>query len=272
MTKEEEESAEEGSDEEDEEVEKKSARKSQVASQVEIQLVLKKLDVKGSALAIYDIGALDGFCKKSEITYGDIEELKKIMAEVMFLGFRWQDVFSKLRKKAVEAKIPKDLFIYHMRFFCAIYVERGSSYLWRGLTNLKNKEMKIYIQAMIKVYDVVKRRPTGGYAPDDATITRIVALFPDLVSEVIKTTNKIPIANEAAPTIKFWFKFPGGASLIPKDKVDDYKNWLIWYQAFGKVINKGVEPAVADVKRFGDAIHGSEVVSADRRTVVWAWV
>lgn len=267
----------EGAEEEEEEEEEvdegevKAPRRSAKASETEINLVKMKLAIKAAAAEVYDSAALDLFCAKGEIVFGDIAELKKMMVEVAFMGFRWRDVFSKLRKRAKDAGISKEIFIYHMRFFCAIYVERGSAYLWRGLTTLKNKTMKVYIQAMIKVYDVVKQRPAGGYQPDDATITRIVALFPDLVSQVMKEAAKVPIAMETSPEIKNWLKFPGGASLIPKDKAEAYTAWLKWYRAFGKVINKGVEPAEGDVKRFGDAIHQSDVMSDVRRNEVYAW-
>lgn len=239
----------------------------------EVALVKTKMMMTFDAAEAYDVKDLDEYCKRQEVNLADLELLKTIMSEVTFQGFNWEAVFNELRKRAKQAGLGKDLFIYHMRLLCAVYVERGSAFLRRGLLSLPNRTVKVYITALIKVYGIKLTRPRTGYSNVDVTITRIVAIFPDLVAGIIRQTNKSVICQDVEPSVPKWLKFPGGASLITKDDIGNalYQKWLNWYVAFGNIINPNQKVTIDNVKRFADAIYNSAATSTDVRKTVMTW-
>jgi len=240
------------------------------ASKEEIDLVIEPLNVKElpDPYAEHD---LEGYCNKAEIVLGNISDMTAIMKAVEFEGLNHVAILNKLRYRAKIANISKSTFIYHMRLLVAVYIERGSSFLFRGIEKMSNYVVRMYIKALIPVYDILKEKPLGGYKSNDVSLARIVAIFPMMVAELMKKAKKVPIAANVSPNVPSWYKFPGGASLIPRGEEEFFNQWKAWYEEFGKVINRGKkQDDTRSNADYAQAIWNSSVTDETERKAVCA--
>jgi len=292
-TADDEDSDDDDSDEEDFGISKKRDKKKKssvtpvAVSIADVELVKKPLDPSVFSKKTDFVADKDSFCKRIDVLEmkgGDLQYLINFMQQIAFEGFNWKQVFNNLRKNAEDNGISKEIFISHMRLLCAMYVERGSNFI-NNLENLENKDLRRYLLILRNLYKIVKRerrvakknssksqgsKTSTSYNAGDVTINRIVAIFADLVAQIIKANPRYsPPGAASAGTLPLYYKFPAGASLLPNDlEHPQVKEWMIWYKAFGKVINQGVEQSDEDIKKYAKAINSSNVFGEEIRKTI----
>lgn len=196
------------------------------------------------------------------------EWLTAIMMTVAYQGFDWRHTLKLFVTRGKENGFAKEVIQKHMKVLVAITVERGPAFFkrenrWNGIS----EEMKENLKALKNSYGIVTK--SGQLTKDDISLSRIVALVPTYVSDVMIHSKKVPIANHVSPNIHDAVKFPGAAAFIPRDDNDTFEAWYTWYEAFSRVINPGgVNP---NLKKFATAIWNSDLFdNNDDRRKLWA--
>jgi hypothetical protein len=186
------------------------------------------------------------------------------MKEFAYLGFNADDCMRTLitimRVKEIE---PSD-FVSDIISICSFYLTRGNKMLTtKTLTKTKENGAQI-IKKLARRYCI---RATAKQ-PDDFSVMRIAALFPNVCVALIRSDLCRPSAGVTIDGLPNWLCFPSSASVIPmKGHGSDYfRKYEEWEKAFHEVINaKKTNEEEKKFTSYATTVHTSIVATDDER-------
>lgn len=154
-------------------------------------------------------------------------------------SIRYQGFDPKVCRASVMAKLNAAPVIGREKLSMTDILASIAIYLLRGtkVDKIKAKTSADGLNILNKVISVleIKFVPARELKPDDVTLSRLSASFPELVSA---TLLKHPeIAKTFDLPISPGLCFPAGASLIPSGELAVFNIWKKWAFEFNKLIN-----------------------------------
>jgi hypothetical protein len=172
-----------------------------------------------------------------------------MMADFSYQGYDPVVILDEMCKKSKG----KDKLADDVAVLVSFYLSRGTN-TSKSLKSMTDSGKKLLID-LVKKYGIRNERPKNR---KDITISRVMSVFPTIVSRLMKLLDVKPMC-EPPEGLPSHYCFPAGASLLLSD--GDFELFAIWTRDFAKLINSDPEESV----KYADIVYRSQFMTRKMR-------
>ncbi|CAF0846210.1 unnamed protein product [Brachionus calyciflorus] len=155
-------------------------------------------------------------------------EVSQLFADLQYQGFNAFQFRKMVLKKIQDQKLSIRDLIHVLN----VYIVLGTNL---NKIQKKSSDKDLAVFNNIKTKLSIKFEASSKLGPNDITLSRLSAAFPDFIAEIIKKKNDI--VDLMGHDINPCYCFPTAASLLDRSDEDSFETWCKWAFDFSKKIN-----------------------------------